>query len=440
MSDVNDLRKSIKSVYPAAIASDRSNGIQVLPIPWRDDIKFGAAFEDEMNGIEADLGMRDGDDGCPTLAELTVDSVPNIRSIVSDVIMDVPLYLTPIYREQMTVALCKLMNRIYLRYVSRHPDFLERNGQVSIIGHSLGALIAFDMLSMEPAQLGPVETKNRILTAIENQDSPPKSLLFPVQNFFGLGSPAGLMLLLKGYRVASRKGLANKGLLFPNRASVQFCCPAVQNLYNIFHKSDPVAYRLEPLISRQYGTNLKPEPIPHVTELAKRNHAAKKSSGKNITNRAGAMYESIKYGLTANLVMRGLGLSRQQMYDDMVSANNSEDDSDDSHASMEYLSPERVHTHTRSSSDSAVHATTSFWANRMEKQSGGSRQSPPAPLNVYSEGARRVRMLNRSGRVDYCLQENNLENAYWSAFSTHIQYWKDIDVAAFLTREIYRED
>lgn len=86
--DINDLRKSIKLVYPTAIASGRPNGIQVLPIPWRDDIKFGAAFEDEMNGNEADLGMPDGDDGCPTLAELTVDSVPNIRTIVSDVIMD----------------------------------------------------------------------------------------------------------------------------------------------------------------------------------------------------------------------------------------------------------------------------------------------------------------------------------------------------------------
>ena len=201
-----------------------------------------------------------------------------------------------------------------------------------------------------------------------------------------------------------------------------------------------MAYRLEPLISRQYGTNLKPEPIPHIKEIIKRNQIAKKGGGKNITNRAGAMYESIKYGLTANLVMRGLGLSRQQMYDDVASANNSEDDSDDSHTSMEHLSPERVHTHTRSSSDSAVHATTSFWANRMERQAGGPRRSPPAPLNVYSEGARRVRLLNRSGRVDYCLQENNLENAYWSAFSTHIQYWKDMDVAVFLVRELYRED
>ena len=198
--------------------------------------------------------------------------------------------------------------------------------------------------------------------------------------------------------------------------------------------------------------------------------ASKKGSTKNITNRAGAMYESIKYGLTANLVMRGLGLSRQQMYDDMASANNSDDennsqsDTDDNNItttaiastntsgtsspnsnSPDWLSPGRSHqyTHSRSSSDSAIHHTAnrnSFWASRLERQSGTTRRSPPAPLNIYSEGARRVRMLNKSGRVDYCLQENHLENPYWSALSTHLQYWKDMDIAAFLTREIYRDD
>ncbi|KAI7854929.1 DDHD domain-containing protein [Circinella umbellata] len=396
--DVNDLRKSIKVVYPTAIESDRPNGIQVLPVPWRKGVRFGLTVKDQISsGGEADLGMPDGDDGSPTLDELTVDSVPNIRNMVSDVIMDVPLYLTPKYREQMTITLCKLINRIYLRFISKHPDFLERNGQVSIVGHSLGALIAFDMLSSQPMNSSSTDMKNQVLAALEqntNHDMLSKSLMFTAQNFFALGSPAGVMLLLKGYRIASRKEFLKSGTV-PNRRPVQFCYPAVENLYNIFHKSDPVAYRLEPLISRQYGTNLKPEPIPRINELMKAQFkaASKKGSTKNITNRAGAMYESIKYGLTANLVMRGLGLSRQQMYDDMASVNNSDDENN---------------SHT--------------------------------PLNIYSEGARRLRMLNRSGRVDYCLQENHLENPYWSALSTHLQYWKDMDIAAFLTREIYRDD
>jgi len=43
--------------------------------------------------VEADLGMPDADDGPPTLDELTLDGVPNIRMVVSDVLLD-SKYLT----------------------------------------------------------------------------------------------------------------------------------------------------------------------------------------------------------------------------------------------------------------------------------------------------------------------------------------------------------
>ena len=61
----------------------------MLPVPWRQGVRFGLTVKDQISsGGEADLGMPEGDDGCPTLDELTVDSVPNIRNMVSDVIMD----------------------------------------------------------------------------------------------------------------------------------------------------------------------------------------------------------------------------------------------------------------------------------------------------------------------------------------------------------------
>ncbi|KAJ8653831.1 hypothetical protein O0I10_010512 [Lichtheimia ornata] len=441
IDDVDNLRRGVKSAYAAAIRSDRPNGIQFLPVPWRQEIKFGISREEGLQHTEADLGMPDGDDGCPTLEELTVDSVPNIRSLVSNVIMDIPLYLTPKYREQMTTSICRLINGIYLQYIKRNPDFLERNGKVSVVGHSLGALIALDMLSLQPVT--PPPDKASMLAALKQPDllkqyQKSNALLFTAENFFGLGSPAGVMLLVKGTRVASRKSKSFRG-----QESSQCCYPAVNNLYNIFNRSDPVAYRLEPLISRQYSANFKPAMIPHIKELIMDKKKGKRASGSGgLTNRAGAMYESIKYGLTANLVMRGLGLSKQQMYEDMQSANSSDDDAavfdQLTTAQQQDLSvPENIRspTHSRSSSDSAV--MISMWNNSP------ARQSPPPPLadntSPYSDGARRLRLLNVTGRVDYCLQENNLDNPYWSALATHLNYWKDPDVAAFLAKEIYRD-
>ncbi|ORY96815.1 DDHD domain-domain-containing protein [Syncephalastrum racemosum] len=454
--DVNDLRKSVKSVYPTACALngivDCPNGIQFLPVPWRQEIRFGVSTEEDE--VEADLGMPNGDDGCPTLEELTVDSVPNIRTMVSDVIMDIPLYLTPKYREQMSNAICKQLNATFLEFVSRNPDFLERGGKVSIIGHSLGCSVAFDALTMQPMTSAP-PTQQELLAALPDRlfhYRSATSLLFPVENFFALGSPVGVMLLLKGYRVAARKSRQLTVSRSPSvgsfhrtsRSSAQIpCCyPAASNVYNVFHKSDPVAYRLEPLISRQFGTSTKPANIPNIKELLKHGVDLKKnaSSGGGITNRAGAMYESFKIGIATNMVMRGLGLSRQQIYNDMHadSSSDEEEEEDLEHESDLATSwpASARQTHARSSSDSAVHMS---FANNTQRP-GSPRRSPPTKLAVqshYSDGARRLRMLNGSGRVDFCLQDKNSDNPYMNAFSAHLGYWQDLDLAAFLVKEIY---
>jgi hypothetical protein len=59
---------------------------------WRQDVKFGMAADDE-EAVEADLGTVGVEDGCPTLDELTLDGVPNIRTVVSDVLMDGNVYI-----------------------------------------------------------------------------------------------------------------------------------------------------------------------------------------------------------------------------------------------------------------------------------------------------------------------------------------------------------
>lgn len=141
------------------------------------------------------------------------------------------------------------------------------------------------------------------------------------------------------------------------------------------------------------------------------------------------MYESFKIGIATNMVMRGLGLSRQQIYNDM----HPESSSDEEEEEEEELAQESDlatswpasarQTHARSSSDSAVHMS---FANNTQRP-GSPRRSPPAKLAVqshYSDGARRLRMLNASGRVDFCLQDKNTDNPYMNAFSAHLGYWQ----------------
>ncbi|CAO3601170.1 unnamed protein product [Absidia cylindrospora] len=524
VDDIVSFRKTVKTAYPTGIAAtstpQRTNGILVLPILWRQDIKFGIASDDDES-IEADLGMLGIDDGCPTLDELTLDGIPNIRTVVSDVLMDIPLYMTPKYRDQMINIISKEMNRVYGLYTQRNPGF---TGKVTIIGHSLGSMLAFDMLTTQPLDPATQGNNNNnssnsnnnnnnssIPHALSNPTAPP--LNFQVQNFFAVGSPLGIILLLKGFKIGSRKSLTSSSqrsfadVSSTSASPIPICYPAVENLYNIFHKADPVAYRIEPLISRHYSAKMKPEPVPYVKGGLKGVFDAGYNVGSGIANRAGAMYESLKVGLTTNLLMRGFGLSRQQMYKDNTASSTDDDDSDndddDSDDDMQqtkaaaaasaaeamaasddsisipssttaYPSEHYHHQHTnngyltppsttttppgiihndnnsstqriRSNSDPAYAFSSSPSIAMHRQPSSGlktthSRHSPPAPLPTqpHSHGARKLKLLNLNGRVDYALQEGLLENPYLNAFNAHMQYWQDIDVAAFIVRETYR--
>ncbi|KAG1137398.1 hypothetical protein G6F37_011285 [Rhizopus arrhizus] len=403
--DVNLLRKTMKSTWPIALSGvkslDRSNGIQVLPILWRNSIAFGADAEED-NGSESDLGLSSEnlDDGCPTIDEITLDGAPNIRTLVSDVFLDIPLYLTKKHHDQMIQVITREVNRVYNLFLERNPSFSKNNGQVSILGHSLGSLLAFDILSVQP--FAPNQKPDPETTAVLTEKKPLITFDFPVKNFFAVGSPLGMILLLRSYKIVSRKALTTNTA--PNHVNtsssnktpsslVSFVYPAADNIYNIFHKSDPVAYRLEPLVVRHYGAKLKPVPIPYIKGGLKSVLDAGFIVGNDIASKAGAIFESFKSGITSSLLMRGLGLSK--------------------------VSEEKQVAELKQRS-----------------------QSNPEIMAYKAEvkSAAKLGMLNPTGRIDFCLQEGLLENAYISALSVHMSYWQDVDVAGFLIREIYKKE
>ena len=45
------------------------------------------------------------------------------------------------------------MNRLYTMFCSRNPSFLEKGGKISILAHSLGSVIAYDILTLWDIEL-----------------------------------------------------------------------------------------------------------------------------------------------------------------------------------------------------------------------------------------------------------------------------------------------
>lgn len=183
----------------------------VLAVNWRQAISFDTDY---------------------SLESITVPSIPWLRQAINDAMIDIPLYMCDDHSRLMLNAAATEANRIYSLVVKNHPGF-DKFGKVHLIGHSLGSLIAADLLSRQPLDCS----------------APEAPFKFSTTNFFTTGSPLGLFLLLRKRHIEPRRSDSPR----------EFGCFAVRNLYNIVHPSDMVCLRLDPTVK---GGNLGAEPLP----------------------------------------------------------------------------------------------------------------------------------------------------------------------------------
>lgn len=232
---VNLLRSNMKRLYSAADKLQQLNklsrfkdwesnsNVQVLPITWRHSINFKT---------ECDIGNEDYPK-LPTLDEITIDGIVPFRKLVADGIFDILLYAEPYYKKMIMEEVTKQLNTVYMRFKKLNPNF---NGKVHLVGHSLGSMILFDILS--------------------KQDD--FKLDFEVRNFFSIGSPIGVFQLIQRTKIGTDKTERTED-------NLKVLSPRCSNFYNIFHVCDPVAYRLEPLIDRSMA-KYEHSYIPHWPE------------------------------------------------------------------------------------------------------------------------------------------------------------------------------
>lgn len=102
-----------------------------------------------QNRGEHDLssGSTGYEDEYPSLEDITVEGVPSIRNLMTDLALDVLLYQSSTYREHIIQTVRTECNRIFALFKQRNPGF---KGKVSLVGHSLGSAILFDILCRQP--------------------------------------------------------------------------------------------------------------------------------------------------------------------------------------------------------------------------------------------------------------------------------------------------
>jgi DDHD domain-containing protein len=325
--DVNTLRKVLKSVYNESPDLQALNGedeketkncrIQVLPISWRHLLDFPKQSL-KHNRIEHDIGDGEGiqDAEYPSLEDITIEGVPAIRNLITDLGLDILLYQSPIYKPHITKIVLEECNRIYRLFKSRNPSF---KGKISLIGHSLGSAIMFDILCNQK-----IEPSSPYLSRNKKAD-PRIQLDFDVADFYAFGSPVGLFQMLKGRTIAARQSPNVKPAQTPfgqimdpfsqNSAYLEITTssPKCRQIFNIFHPTDPIAYRLEPLISPAMA-NMSPQPLPYTKK-----GIFGAPAGQGLTNigaRVGqsmsGLWSSFSSGIASSLINRTLGLSNEE--------------------------------------------------------------------------------------------------------------------------------
>ncbi|KAF6351082.1 DDHD domain containing 1 [Rhinolophus ferrumequinum] len=417
--------------------SNHATHVEFLPVEWRSKLTL------------------DGD----TVDSITPDKVRGLRDMLNSSAMDIMYYTSPLYRDELVKGLQQELNRLYSLFCSRNPDFEEKGGKVSIVSHSLGCVITYDIMTgwnpvrlyeqllqkeeelpderwmtyeerhlldelyITKRRLREIEERLHGLKASSMTQTP--ALKFKVENFFCMGSPLAVFLALRGIRPGNS---GSQDHILPR----EIC----NRLLNIFHPTDPVAYRLEPLILKHYS-NISPvqihwyntsNPLPYEHMKPSFLHPAKEPTsvsenegistipspvtspvlsrrhyGESITNIGKASI------LGAASIGKGLGGM-------LFSRFGRSSTSQPSETSKDSIEDEKK---PAASPPTTTVATQTF----------------PHSTSGFLDSA-----LELDHRIDFELREGLVESRYWSAVTSHTAYWSSLDVALFLLTFMYKHE
>ncbi|KAI9155307.1 putative phospholipase [Paramyrothecium foliicola] len=255
---INGFRRAVNTEYksPAmqSLLRDGHRGLMILPLNWR----LGLSFEDGGTVREEDDKANYAPEGFG-LKDIEPNTIPAVRSMISDVMFDIPFYLSH-HKGKMIKALVSEANRVYRLWCRNNPGFAEK-GRVHLIGHSLGSAMALEILSRQPTTVPRLN--------LSHTEPETRFLEFDTKNLFLVGSPAGFFLLLEKGVLMPRRGRLKPGA-DPGDEATQtvageegtFGCLAVDNIYNILAKEDPIAYLLNGAVDPIYSASLKKAYVP----------------------------------------------------------------------------------------------------------------------------------------------------------------------------------
>ncbi|NWV87680.1 DDHD1 Phospholipase, partial [Machaerirhynchus nigripectus] len=427
---MRDTARKVEEKYFSNLATH----VEFLPVEWRSKLTL------------------DGD----TVDSITPDKVRGLRDMLNSSAMDIMYYTSPLYRDELVKGLQQELNRLYSLFCSRNPEFEEKGGKVSIVSHSLGCVITYDIMT----GWNPVRLYEQLLQKEEEEEleerwmsyeeqrlleelyitkqrlreieerlhelkastiSKPPVLKFKVENFFCMGSPLAVFLALRGIRPGTS---GSQDHILPRT----IC----NRLLNIFHPTDPVAYRLEPLILKHYS-NISPvqihwyntaNPLPYEHMKPSFLNPTKEPTSAPDTESASAAPSPTTSPV---MVRRHYGESITNIGKASILGA----------ASIGKGLGGMLFSRFGRSSATPQTMETGKEAPEGDEKKATTVGTPPLP---HSSSGFLEPTVELEHRIDFELREGLVESRYWSAVTSHTAYWSSLDIALFLLTFMYKQD
>ncbi|KAL3317659.1 Phospholipase ddhd1 [Cichlidogyrus casuarinus] len=279
-----------------SILQHNNKRLEFLPIEWRSRLRL-------------DEGM---------VQNVTLPHLEPLRQVFNYTVLDVLYYTSPFHRYEIKTRVLSELIRVFRMFKERNPHFVQNKGRVSIIAHSLGSVIVYDILSrlnapwnpssntkqspkqptywsaeefdvnleqlaqeMKVAQKHLGRLERSFMTSViageceSDSEIGHREILPQIDHLFCIGSPLAMFLSIWGGAKTladfSNERMAKKqvGLKAEDLFNMKF----VGRIYNIFYPLDLFvsylvnlhsigcqAYRLEPLVFPHYSS-IAPVPI-----------------------------------------------------------------------------------------------------------------------------------------------------------------------------------
>uniref|UniRef100_A0A7N4UYF0 DDHD domain containing 1 n=1 Tax=Sarcophilus harrisii TaxID=9305 RepID=A0A7N4UYF0_SARHA len=370
--------------------SNHATHVEFLPVEWRSKLAL------------------DGD----TVDSITPDKVRGLRDMLNSSAMDIMYYTSPLYRDELVKGLQQELNRLYSLFCSRNPDFEEKGGKVSIVSHSLGCVITYDIMT----GWNPVRLYEQLMQ---------KESELPDERWMSYEERH----LLNEFYLTKQRLKEIEERLQGLKTSTVTQTPALKFK----------AYRLEPLILKHYS-NISPvqihwynttNPLPYEhmkpTFLNPAKEPTSASENENLSAVSSPVTSPIMsrrhYGesitnigkasiLGAASIGKGLGGMLFSRFGRSSSSSTSQPSDASKEVTEEEKKPIIPPISTTMTMQTFPHSSSGFLDSTLELDH----------------------------RIDFELREGLVESRYWSAVTSHTAYWSSLDIALFLLTFMYKHE